>query len=375
MPDPVLSKGEFNAACLRGSRFTGQVEGLNFVHWVPVDQPRSYPLSSPNDIYTARNERYTGIIHVLVSDKYNPAAENVKKQAEVFQKTLELREERKRIQEDFINRIASYYEDLILAEVKSRGTLDGLEYLQLERKKQAIKNEAGSLIHEVKEERLRRERVPTALVFTSEYKKYADVIGFWSVTTNQGTLTQSPSGYEKWVAEQSQLDPFATEFAKQPVNQAISAGILSGVALGFMAEAGFFTFTTELAGYKAAGSFLGQGIANGFSDVNWIGVGADALLGPGAGAMLGSGLEIRPFSEYDEMRIIGYNKSIQQFGIDAGTGYFFNKTGGLGINKFQPYLGTGGQKLFYNLNLNIWLNYTNYETAKRLNEKYEDSSR
>jgi hypothetical protein len=192
--------------------------------------------------------------------------------------------------------------------------------------------------------------------------------------SDPGTIKRAPTGYEKWMMNRKQLDPFAYAMGSRPEIQFAATALMGGGTLNYLRAAGAFSVETSMkaAALKGGASVIGQAVGgDGARDINVIGVVGDAFLYPGTGAIVGNALEWKPFGETQSFRMVGYNKSFGEFGIEAATSYGFDKVGGYGFNKFSVYLETQGEKIFYDIFNSTWLQIINNKTANRLTQGYE----
>jgi hypothetical protein len=195
--------------------------------------------------------------------------------------------------------------------------------------------------------------------------------------SDPGTIKRAPTGYEKWDMERRQLDPFAYRVAQQPIIKAVAVGglvMMGATGAGALYKAGAFSIETNLkaVAIKGGASAIGQAIAgDGAKDINVTGVASDAFLCPGVGSVVGNAVEWKPFDKTQPFSMVGYNKSFGEFGIESATSYGFDKIGGYGFNKFSVYMGTQGEKIFYDIFNSTWLQVINNATIERLTQGYE----
>ncbi len=61
----------------------------------------------------------------------------------------------------------------------------------------------------------------------NDFNTYRNTFGYKWEPTPTGEIRRTPTGYEKWLAERQQLDPFAYQMAQQPVIKAVAVGGLA----------------------------------------------------------------------------------------------------------------------------------------------------
>jgi hypothetical protein len=190
-------------------------------------------------------------------------------------------------------------------------------------------------------------------------------------SSNPGTIKRAPTGYEKWMMEREQLDPFAYAMGSRPEIQFVAIALTGGGTLNYLRAAGAFSVETNMtaAAIKATASVTGQIAAgNGVERLNVIGVASDAFLPPGLSSLTGSFAEWTPFNKDQKFSIVGYNKTFNEFGIQSVTFYGISKIGGYGFNSFSRYLETPGQQIFYNLNYNFGRQIISDKTSRKIFE-------
>ncbi|MDR0605079.1 MAG: hypothetical protein LBG80_12320 [Bacteroidales bacterium] len=193
--------------------------------------------------------------------------------------------------------------------------------------------------------------------------------------SDPGTIRRAPTEYEKWMMERRQLDPFAYQMGSRLEIQIVAVALLGGGTFSYLRAAGVFTLETNMtaAAIKGGTSAIGQAIAGGGAkDINVIGVASDAFLLPGLGAIGGNMVEVKPFNTKQLFRLVGYNKSFGEFGIQAVTSYGTGKLGDYGFSKFSPYLETSGEQIFYNINYNTWIQVISNKISNTLASEYEE---
>jgi hypothetical protein len=193
-----------------------------------------------------------------------------------------------------------------------------------------------------------------------------------------GTIKRSPTGYEKWMMERKQLDPFAYQMGSRPEIQIVAVALLGSGAISYASSAGAFSLETNMtaAAIKGGASFVGQAVAgDGVQDVNLVMVASSAFLYPGAGAVAGNIVEIRPFEMQEPFKAVGYNKTLGEFGIQAATSYGTGKVGNYGFNKFSRYLETPKEQTFYNIFYNTWMQIISSKVSNKLTTEYEQQNK
>ncbi|WP_332736544.1 RHS repeat domain-containing protein, partial [Flavihumibacter sp.] len=118
----------------------------------------------------------------------------------------------------------------------------------------------------------------------------------------------------------------------------------SALALPFLAPE-LAVAAPELIAAKSAVSATAQAVINGPSNINVLGIGADALLPFGSAAVVNGVASWRPFSANvaDRFSYLGYNKGLGQASIDFGTSFI---GGGIGerIGSSLPQVNGSFQK-------------------------------
>jgi hypothetical protein len=186
--------------------------------------------------------------------------------------------------------------------------------------------------------------------------------------SNPGTIKRAPTEYEKWMQDRKQLDPFAYQMGSRPEIQIVAVTLLTGGTLSYMSASGVFSLETSMtaAAIKGTASATRQ-YATG-NGVNVIGVASDAFLPPGLSSLTGNFAEWKPFNDKERFRMAGYNKTFNEFGIQAVTYYGIGKIGGYGFKYFSPYLETPGQQIFYELNYDAWKQVISIKASEALTE-------
>jgi hypothetical protein len=220
-------------------------------------------------------------------------------------------------------------------------------------------------------------------LYAKEMQLITEFVQIRSVTekpikpSNPGTIKRSPTEYEKWMMERKQLDPFAYAMGSRPEIQFVAIALAGGGTLNYLRAAGAFSVETNMtaAAIKATASVTGQiAVGNGVERLNVIGVASDAFLLPGLGSLTGSFAELKPFNDKEKFRIIGYNKTFNEFGIQSVTFYGIGKIGGYGFNSFSRYLETPGQQIFYNLNYDFWRQIISIKISDKIIENEGESN-
>ena len=106
----------------------------------------------------------------------------------------------------------------------------------------------------------------------------------------------------------------------------------SALGLPFLAPE-LLAATPELILTKGLISATAQGVVNGPSQINVMGVAADAFLPFGSAAIVNGVAGYRPFAESNQLTYLGFNKSLEQSMIDFSASFV---VGGIGAR-----LGTG----------------------------------
>ena len=220
--------------------------------------------------------------------------------------------------------------------------------------------ESGNLAEVRIKGRLKKDLPPLALV---PYQAY-------NYTKEQGTQWDLDySNFEKGDytgLTSTQLSMYKMRDESRASWKMMSFGIVGVLGTGGLGAAapGLFTISTEMAGTKGAISWIVQASFNGRNNVDYAHVASDAFTAPGLGALINGGISWRPFSERNQIRIIGVNKSLSQFSIDAGT-TFIGGLGGEAIWKpLRPLLKNSSEKTILYFSTQSWLNATSQGANK-----------
>jgi hypothetical protein len=193
----------------------------------------------------------------------------------------------------------------------------------------------------------------------------------------QGEIRAAPTGYA--IFARGIATDYLAPLAQQPIIKAMSVGglvAMGAVGVEALHATGAFSIESSLSAItiKGGASVIGQAIVgDGVNKINVLGVASDAFLCPGVGAIVGSAVEWTPFRQKQPFfRMVGYNKSFGEFGTQAATSYGFGKAGSIGYYKFSSYLETQGERMFYDIVYNTWLQIIAKTATNRLTEEYED---
>jgi hypothetical protein len=219
-------------------------------------------------------------------------------------------------------------------------------------------------------------------LFAKETQLITEFVQIRSVTAKKfnlsdpGTIKQAPTEYERWMMERAQLDPFAYQMGSRPEIQFVAVTLMGAGTFNSLRAAGVFSIEKNLtaAAIKGTASAAGQIMGNKIEKLNVIGVASDAFLPPGLGSLTGNFVELTPFDKNQKFRIVGYNKTFNEFGIQAVTFYGIGKVGGYGFNRFSHYLKTPEEQIFYDLNYNIWRQIISDKTNSTLVENERENN-